>query len=134
MTCNEAISSRSMEMLSANEPPARWRAFLRWIVPLPPHLCVVPRILVGTVGNAILAIYLAARINRMGDITSYPHLTANPRWVCTILGTPLVILLCMLPLFWSKRPAHRWAALLLSLFPFFFELVVGLSFLARGYN
>jgi hypothetical protein len=90
--------------------------------------------MVGTVGNAILAIYLAPRINRMRDTTDYPHLTANPVWVCAILGTPLVILLCMLPLFFSKRPAHRWVALLLSLFPAFFELVVGLGFLAKGYS
>jgi hypothetical protein len=113
---------------------SRYAAFLRWIVPLPPYLCALPRIIVGAVGNAILAIYLAPRINRMGDTTAYPHLTANPPWVCAILGTPLVILLCMLPLFFSKRPSYRWAALLLSLFPFFFDLVVGLSFLARGYN
>jgi hypothetical protein len=90
--------------------------------------------MVGVVGNAVLAIYLAPRANRMGDITAYPHLTVNPPWVCAVLGTPLVILLCILPLYFSKRIAHRWVALALSLFPVFFELVVGLSFLARGYN
>lgn len=70
----------------------------------------------------------------MGDITLYPHLTANPPWVCAVLGTPLVILLCMLPLYFSKRAAHRWAALVLSLFPFFFGFVEGLGFLSRSYN
>ena len=113
---------------------SRWATFLHWIVPLPSHLCAVPRIIVGAVGNAVLAIYLAPRASRMGDITAYPHLTANPPWVCAVLGTPLVILLCMLPLFFSKRAAHRWAALLLSLFPAFFDLAERLAFLGRSYN
>jgi hypothetical protein len=70
----------------------------------------------------------------MGDITAYPHLTVNPPWVCAVLGTPLVILLCMLPLYFSKRAAHRWAALVLSLFPALFWLLEGLGFLSRSYN
>lgn len=116
-----------MAMPASNEPNSRWTALLRWIAPRPGHLCEVPRIVVGALGNAILAIYVAPRASRIGDITAYPHLTANPTWVCAVLGTPLVILMCLLPLYFSKRPAHRWAAVALSLYPALFGLIVGMS-------
>jgi hypothetical protein len=107
---------------------------MSWLVPMRGRLHAVPRMVVGALGNVTLSIYLAPRVGRMSDIAAYPHLTANPIWVCAELGTPLVILLIMSPLCFSKQMADRWAALGLSLYQLAFLYVKGLGFLARGYN
>jgi hypothetical protein len=70
----------------------------------------------------------------MWDTTQYPYLTANPRWVCAILGTPLAVVVCVSPLCFSKIVAHRRIGLTLSGLALFMGLIVWLKFLGVSYN
>lgn len=107
---------------------------MRWGVPLRPYLCVASRIAFGVIGNIVLAVFVAVNVAHVWNIFAYPDLTLNPVWVCTIVAMPSAVVLTQLPLFLAARSSHRWAALVLSLFPVLFVMVEWQGILSKSYN
>ncbi|HVV02496.1 MAG TPA: hypothetical protein VHH88_14100 [Verrucomicrobiae bacterium] len=69
------------------------------------------------------------RRDRLFNVRDYLYVAIDRRWTLLIAVVPLVIVIVLIPAFWSERPLYRWLGIALFIYPCILAILLWIQLL-----